>query len=299
MNLTQHLPKPARPSRPRRPRILRPGSLNVLLALVSSAVCAIAQTASPIQSSADPFGLPITGQVQLAGSDADAATFQATALPVLTTFINQNLSETKKANDSAMLLDPSKLFLANASDVRVYFVGEGAGYHNTLGYNTSGGGIKTGNPELIFPDASSRVTTYLPGQKITRTASEPLLPGDFVDLGTFKSGTQLDFFLIADGASGGKTVFSTDRSVNPDGINHVVAFASVLLGSPYLLIGFEDLLNGGDRDFNDVLFAIDIGLANVQALTATPEPGLFALLGSFVGLAVWQKRRSTSTQPAV
>ncbi len=66
------------------------------------------------------------------------------------------------------------------------------------------------------------MTTYLPGQTITRTSSEPLLPGDFVDLGTFGAGTQ------------------------PDGINHVVAFASVQLGSPYLLIGFEDLLGGGD-----------------------------------------------------
>ncbi len=138
MNLSQHLPKPSRPTRPRRPRILRPGSLNVLFALLSSAVCAIAQTVSPIQSSADPFGLPITGQVQLAGSDADAATFQTTALPILTQFINQNLSETKKANHSAMRLDPSKLFLANAPDVRIYFVGEGAGYHNTLGFNPTG-----------------------------------------------------------------------------------------------------------------------------------------------------------------
>lgn len=254
---------------------------------------------SPIQSKADPFGLPIVDKVQLAASDAASKEFQANSLKALSEFVNKTLGESKAVNDGTMLLDPSKLFLANKSDVRVYFIGEGAGFHNTLGFNTEGPGIDSGNPQIIFPDASSRATTYLPGSEIKRTGNEPLLPGDFVDLGTFKGGTQLDFFLIADGANKGTNVFSTDSSINPDGINHVVAFASVLAGSPYLIIGFEDMFAGGDRDFNDVLFAIDIGLANIQALTATPEPSLFLLLASFVGLTVWLKRRAPVARPAL
>ncbi|MBL9174372.1 MAG: DUF4114 domain-containing protein, partial [Verrucomicrobiales bacterium] len=212
-------------------------------------------------------------------------------LQKLTEFINTKLSETSPVNDATMLLNPEKLVLKNASDVRVYFVGEGAGYQNSLGYNTDGGGVTSGNPELIFPNASSMVNSMDPkaASGAKRTSSEPLLPGDFVELGTVQGGTKLDFFLIANGAKGGKDVFSTDASINPDAINHVVAFSG--LSGSYLLIGFEDLLKGGDRDFNDVLIAVEIGAANLAALTATPEPATLAILPMFLGLGWWAKRR--------
>lgn len=260
--------------------------------LVSSlaSVTAFAQTASPVQSPSRPFGLPLAGQVMIGGSDAASANFQANVLPAVNALLNTQLGESVRVNDSSLLLDPNKLFLRNASDVRAYFVGEGAGFRNTLGFNTEGGGITSGNPEIIFPNASSRVTTYLPNAgPVVRTANEPLLPGDFVDLGTFAAGTKLDFFLIANGASGGTTVFSTDISVNPDGINHVVAFTAIT--ATHLIIGFEDLLGGGDRDFNDLLFAVDIGAINIAALTASPEPAGWLMLGGFLATGLWIQRR--------
>lgn len=261
---------------------------SILAASLTVSVSVFAQTTSPVQSSARPFGLDIVGPVMAAGSDAKSATFQSEALPSLISLANTQLSESEAVNDSSMLLDPSKLFLKNASDVRVYFVSEGAGYRNTLGFNTDGGGVTSGNPLLIFPDASSRGTTAT-----TRSGSDPLLSGDFVDLGNFSAGTKLDFFLIANGASGGDEVYSTDISVNPDGINHVVSFAA--LSGSYLLIGFEDLLGGGDRDFNDVLFAVDIGARNLAALTATPEPATYAMLGTFLALGAWATHRRSAT----
>ena len=206
-------------------------------------------TVSPVQSTADPLGLRIAAPVMLAGSDAQSLNFQQSVLPSITSLINTRLSEYHRVNDSAMLLDPSRLQLQTASDVRVYFVGEGAGYNNTLGYNTAGSGVASGNPLLIFPNASSSVSTYNPSSTARRTGSEPLLPGDFVNLGQMAGGTRLNFFLIANGASGGRSVFSTDQSANPDGINHVVSFAYAVPGSSYLVIAFEDLLGGGDRDF--------------------------------------------------
>jgi hypothetical protein len=46
--------------------------------------------------------------------------------------------------------------------------------------------------------------------------------------------------------------------------------------SSYLILGFEDIYNGGDQDYNDLLFAVDIGQANVEQLIETaalvPEP---------------------------
>ncbi len=253
-----------------------------------------AQTELPDQSPARPFGLGITGTVMQAGSDADAADFQANTLPSLQSFINQALGERQELGSvDGMALDPSMLRLETDSNVRVYFVSEGAGYHNTLGYNTDGTGVDEGSPLLIFPDASSSNSTFSDGDTTLGGRSEwvPLLPGDFVDLGNVSAGSQLDFFLIANGVRGGQNVFTADDAVNPDGIQHVVAFA--LEGSPYLLIGFEDLLNGGDRDFNDLLFAVDFGAANVDAVIrlASPEPSMALLLGVTLSIVLLPRRR--------
>lgn len=253
---------------------------------------------SPIQSKVRPFGLDIVGPVMRAGSDATAADFQKNALPGITAFVNATLPESQALSDSASLLDPSKLSLKTAADVRVYFVGEGASYANTLGFNTTGTGVASGDPQLIFPNASSN-TSLTGDQSGPRNSSNPLLPGDFVNLGQMNAGTQLDFFLIADGANGGTKVFSADMSANPDGLNHTVAFAYAVPDSPYLIMGFEDLYGGGDQDFNDLVFAVDLGAANIAQLTGTPEPALFLTLGTF-GAGLWLiKRRRDGAGPTV
>ena len=258
-----------------------------------------AQEAS-IQASTRKIGLDIVAPVMVGGTDEASKTFQTEVLPSVTKLLSAKLGEYQKVDDSAYALDPAKLQLQTDSNVRVYFVGEGASYANSLGFNTTGSGVDSGNPLLVFPNASSALSSYDPAKNTEkdddskdkyRTKSTPLLPGDFVDLGTFKSGSALDFFLIADGYNGGGNTYSTDESANPDKINHVVAFAYAMPDSPYLIIGFEDLYGGGDRDFNDLLFAVDIGAANVAALTATPEPATYLSLGAFLGLGLLWKRR--------
>ena len=62
--------------------------------------------------------------------------------------------------------------------------------------------------------------------------------------------------------------------------------------SPYVFLSFEDLLGGGDKDFNDVVIALNIGAANVAALLATPEPATWLTLVSLVGVVAWAMRRS-------
>ncbi len=253
-----------------------------------------AQTPSNQQAGARPLGLEVAGPVNTAASDSKSYSFQTQDLPDILSIVNDKLGERAAIDDSLLQLDPTKLDLSHSADVRVYFVGEGAGYHNTLGINTTGTGVNQGDPELIFPDASSR-NRYVDGPASDRQAgrnrSNPLAPGDFVDLGTIEGGSTLDFFLIANGAFGGSNVYTTDAAVNPDRINHTVALASD--GSPYLVIGFEDLYGGGDRDFNDLVFAVDIGAANLAAITATPEPAMvmtLGLFGSAVALRIRGKR---------
>ncbi|MDD7986130.1 DUF4114 domain-containing protein [Lentisphaera marina] len=232
---------------------------------------------SPYQASERPFGLDIVGEVYIAASDEASVDFQNNYLPEINQIVQNNLGERMSLNNETLdsiALDPNKLNLSYDADLRVYFVGEGAGYHNTLGFNTEAGGIQTGNPQLIFPDASVSSDYLNPDNPVNRNNNTPLAQGDFVELGTFSEGTELDFFLIANGANGGSYVYSTDESVNPDGIQHVVSFA--IENSSYLFLGFEDLYNGGDRDYNDLLFAVDIGTMNVNQLIETsalvPEP---------------------------
>ncbi len=251
---------------------------------------------SSVQSSVRPLGLEIVDKVQEAATDESSKRFQTEVLPGVEKMLSEKLGESRKLDDSGMLLDPSKLRLKTDSDVRVYFVGEGASYANTLGFTTDGSGkVGSETAKLIFPNASSTVSSYDPKSEVKRTEKEPLLPGDFVNLGAHKGGSQLDFFLVADGANGGKNTYSTQKSVNPDGINHVISFAYAMKDSPYLILGFEDLLKGGDSDFNDLIFAVDIGAINVAALTATPEPATYATMAAFLGLgAVLVRRRQSA-----
>jgi hypothetical protein len=331
-------------------------SLASLLTL--GATDAHGQTPSPVQSKARPFGLDIVAPVMAAGSDKASEVFQQNTLPELTSYLKATLSEQKGIASAGYTLDPSKLLLQTESDVRVYFIGEGAGYRNTLGFNTGFGpapaeaatkaslesaedtannkGKGKGNDKekdkdndkaeenqekqsddeairkslaaigkdgrLIFPDASSPLSFFDPSADAARSRTAPLLPGDFVDLGRFDAGTQLDFFLIANGAAGGTTTFSTQTSLNADGIDHVVAFAYGLKDSPYILLGFEDLYGGGDQDYNDLLFAVDIGRMNLTALTATPEPSTYLVLGCLIPFGYYLKRRrdqqSAGTSPS-
>jgi len=55
-----------------------------------------------------------------------------------------------------------------------------------------------------------------------------------------------------------------DYSLNADGIAHTVGLLNTDRGE--ITLGFEDLFNGGDRDFDDSIFTIDIGNANARVL---------------------------------
>lgn len=239
------------------------------------------------QSSARPFGLEIVDHVRVRNSDRRAKDFRKDFLKDFSRLDSQSLSRSiTHGNQTSVLVDPSKIRLQHDYDTRVYFVNSSSAYHNTLGFNTSGGGIGSGNPQLIFPDASSRSRN--------RSRNQTLRSGDFVNLGTTKAGTKLDFFLIADGARGGTNVFSTEDSVNPDGIRHVMSHAQIFSDSPYLMLAFEDLYGGGDEDYNDLIVAIDVGQENVKSLVKTigaPEPGAFVSLIMFVGVVFELRRR--------
>jgi hypothetical protein len=226
-----------------------------ILSLVTLVSAVSAQTESPVQSPARPFGLEIVAPVMLAASDESSKQFQTEVLPTLLDLTKLNLSERVSIKDlKAVTLDPKLLTLQEDSLVRTYFLGEGAAFKNTLGFSTEGGSPFDKTAQLIFPDTSDPTGLGGSGGPL-RTTRDPLMAGDFVDLGKFAAGTQLDFFLISDGANGGKRFFSTNHSLNGDGLVHAVSFQKD--GTSYFVIGFEDIWGGGDRDFNDTLFVLE------------------------------------------
>lgn len=253
-----------------------------LLAAATFGLTAFAQTASPVQSASRPFGLDIAGQVQIGGSDSASADFNK-ALPGLQDYLKRIMPEGQRINQGSQLFDPSKLKLTTDSEVRAYFISEGTAASHALGFTAVGSG-ESKDAEIIFGNASSGDT---------RSASTPLKSGDFVDLGSFKAGQKLDFFLMAqdlgddDDKKGGKD--DSSSSEGKDHLKSVVSFATVY-GS-YLVIGFEELIGKSDRDFNDLLFAIDISSINTAALTGTPEPATYMTMGLFLVGGVWVARR--------
>jgi hypothetical protein len=58
--------------------------------------------------------------------------------------------------------------------------------------------------------------------------------------------------------------FGGRAKLNSDGIEHTMGYMKGADGS--IRIGFEDLWKGGDRDFDDAVFTVDIGQANAAVL---------------------------------
>ena len=70
-------------------------------------------------------------------------------------------------------------------------------------------------------------------------------------------------FSITDGTY----TFSANPSLNPDGIQHVMAYEY----EGYLILTFEDHINGGDFDYNDLVIAVNIGQDNLDCIPTDGE----------------------------
>jgi hypothetical protein len=111
--------------------------------------------------------------------------------------------------------------------------------------------------------------------------------GSTVELGTFAGGTELVFGMLHHDS--GYHFFSGAASRNPDGIAHALVDDQY---APNLTrVAFEDLIGGGDRDFNDIEFSLTNVFAGPQPV---PEPGRLSVVGSAIILALATRRRRRS-----
>jgi hypothetical protein len=209
----------------------------------------------------------------------------------------------------AKQINVSDLALKFNYDPKVFFIGETAGdYRDRLDFTaTTSSQVQTG--QIIFGDTSCNIgdrsfpnfsqfcpnpNDALPGKV---APYKPLNVGDSVNLGSFQAGTKLDFQLVANDINGGiyengvKGVFGLNQAVNPDGLQHAIAYYY----KDYVVLGFEDSFGGGDQDYNDTVFAIDIGKANARAAANVPEPSVVAAMFAIAALGLMKTRHRRQT----
>lgn len=153
------------------------------------------------------------------------------------------------------------LIVQNDGNVNITFAGSNAGYTSTL---------------------------YLGDTALFSTNSAE---GSTISLGNFSAGTVLDFRLEVENT--GQAFFTGIGANNVDGVAHSMVEQ---IGDGRTLVGLEDKMGGGDRDYNDLVFEFSnttTGGNTAQGkLIANPEPSTIVLLGSgLLGLGAWRLRK--------
>jgi uncharacterized protein DUF4114 len=109
-------------------------------------------------------------------------------------------------------------------------------------------------------------------------------------------GDELVFAILVNNT--GDTFVTGPAGNNPDNFAHAFVDYAEGQNSDTAILGFEDLWNGGDKDFNDAVFRITggIGLEKLPAaILAVPEPAsVFSLLFGLISVAFVIRRRNQS-----
>ncbi|MBL1419063.1 MAG: DUF4114 domain-containing protein, partial [Alphaproteobacteria bacterium] len=201
----------------------------------------------------------------------------------------------------ANYVQPTTIMIKNNYPVRVIFEGETAGYRNSFGYYKVSDEGALYDVNIIWENASLQNSggDLIAGQSdqyLNVTAGDQI--GFFIvsngfsyndyaslETGSYEyrdaegnaaniSSTNPDLFHVADDGTITQIMVHTyhtagygdNVSLNPDGILHTTGVLKTDMGT--LTLGFEDLYNGGDMDFDDSVFTIDIGTENATILNA-------------------------------
>lgn len=218
-------------------------------------------------------------------------------------WIGDTLKERKALPEDMINGVETDLHMQGAAPVTVEFLAEGAGYHNMLGWYQIIDGQPI-DPQIVWVDASASrgdlINSFFGEQSeiVALNGGEPLPAG--TDIGFFlvqdamryrpnklfmktlakdydsveevNEGESLQFneeghLVIGDYEFKQNVYFSHDPQANPDDIEHTVSGITED-GDGWFYLGFEDLFRGGDNDFNDVVFRVDLGDYNFTQTTA-------------------------------
>lgn len=215
------------------------------------------------------------------------------------------------ASNSAGVVDLNKFQIAEATTAKITFMGESAGYKNALGVYKIAADGTIYDAQILFANASLKGSggNLVSGKstvEVDLAAGDRLgyfvVPNGFAQSGMSKllSDEKGSFkFVDAKGqpanvnggvepklvhvsASGLETVVKSqygtsvfhshggaEGGLNGDKYAHTTAQVDVASGT--VTIGFEDLWKGGDKDFDDSVFKVEIGSTNAALLPRESE----------------------------
>lgn len=113
--------------------------------------------------------------------------------------------------------------------------------------------------------------------------------GDTADLGAFAAGSELIFRLDVTNTS--RTYYSgeTDNpGRNPDSFQHLRV---TQLADDLYELAWEDLFNGGDEDYNDMIFTLSVVPDDDPDRPVIPEPATLLLVGLGTAGSLLSRRR--------
>ncbi len=192
--------------------------------------------------------------------------------------------------------------MAEDQEITVTFDYEGAGYRNSLGVykvdadtgeihdiqlmwqnaslQGSGGNLIGGESQFTYEtEAGDQVGFFLNANGYSSNNFANMKDGSF----EFRTAdgkpatindTGIQLWHVSEDGSETKlnnpiyhtAAYGENQSLNPDGLAHTVGLLQSDDGK--MQIGFEDLYNGGDKDFDDAVFTVDIGEASAKILNA-------------------------------
>ena len=182
----------------------------------------------------------------------------------------ENTFKERGALTSEILGTSANIEVEIETTISMTFVGEGAGYKNSVGYFTYNSLGEILEQHTVFANFSGTGKGLAGGGDLN--------VGDTVEIGTFQPGEKVGFFLLANGfRRKNAPMWSTVESMNYDGKDHDAVMEIEEIGT---LIGFEDLRNLGDRDYNDAMLLITSIVHALEEDLAEIEQSPFAAAAS-------------------
>jgi hypothetical protein len=126
---------------------------------------------------------------------------------------------------------------------------------------------------FLSKTASYSNDLFLVGAPESILNNQTAVSGQQFSLGSFQAGAELVFKIFVNDI--GKTFFNGIAANNADNVLHTAYSARI--GKP-VIVGFEDLYGGGDRDFDDLVFSLSNVVIGTTPVVAVPEPETYAML---------------------